>query len=105
MNSKKGRKLTLQEKYDNEYAKGYRIGRISSSRDCAIRVLRFHGKPGRALLHKINNEVDCRILLEIILCVADKSLTVEELETTYDDIVPPEYQTRKNTSGKNRKES
>lgn len=105
MNSRNEHDLTNQEKYDIEYAKGYRIGRISASRDSAIQIIKLFGKPSRELLHKINDEVDRRILMEIILRVADKSFTVEELETTYDDIVPPEYQTRKNTSGKNRKES
>lgn len=95
MKSNNDHELTPQEKYDFGYAKGLRIGEIRASRSIAIRALRLRGKPSRALLHKINHEVDCRILMEVICRVADKSLTVEALETIYDDIVPPEYQADK----------
>lgn len=95
MNSREEHELTPQEKYDFGYDKGLRIGEIRASRSIAIRALRLRGKPSRALLHKINHEVDCRILMEVICRMADKSLTVEKLETIYDDIIPPEYQVGK----------
>ncbi len=105
MNSKKEQELTPQEKYDFGYAKGLRVGEIRASRSGAIRTIRRFGNPSRALLNKINHEVDRRILTEIMCRIANKSLAVEELETIYDDIVPPEYQSRKNSLRKNRKES
>ena len=90
MKSKKYSELTPQEKYDIDYATGYRIGRISASRSTAIIILKNFGKPSRSLLHKINHEVDCRILLDIVCRLANKSLTVETLEDIYDSIIPPE---------------
>jgi len=80
--------LTIQNRYDIAYAKGFRIGSIQSARDTTIRIIKRLGKPGKRLVHKINREVDTRILHRIFDLYFDKSVTVEELEDIYDDLTP-----------------
>jgi len=84
--------LTYQDKYDLGYAKGYRIGSIESSRKIAIRCLKTAGKPSKRLIHKINHEVDRRILRNVIFSVLRQSVTVEMLEDIYDDLTPTKDQ-------------
>jgi len=86
--------------YEIGYAKGYRIGRISSSRQIAIRCIKMElGKPGKRLLHKINHEVDCRILHKIISLVLNQSITLGVLEETYDNITPPKEELGEGCNG------
>jgi len=68
--------LTMQDRYDIAYAKGFRIGYIESSRDSTIRIIKRFGKPGKRLIHKINHEVDTRILGQIFSLLYNKSVTV-----------------------------
>ena len=85
--------LTLQDRYEVEYAKGYRLGRIQAARKIIIKLLRHYGKPSKRLIHKINHEVDCRILDRIIGLLAKPSDTAEAVETLegiYDTLAPAE---------------
>ena len=91
--------LTIQDRYDIAYAKGFRIGYIESSRDSTIRIIKRFGKPGKRLIYKINHEVDTRILTQIFSLLYTKSVTVEELENMYDDLTPPKEELGINCNG------
>ena len=80
--------LTVQNRYDFAYAKGFRIGYIESARESAIILIKEFGKPGKRLVHKINREVDTRVLRRIIPLLVKESVTVETLEEIYDDLTP-----------------
>jgi hypothetical protein len=80
--------LTFQDKYDAEYARGYRLGGIEASREIAIRFIKTYGKPSKRLIHKINREVDCRILHRFFDLFLNQSTTVETLEDIYDTLTP-----------------
>ena len=91
--------LTIQDRYEIEYAKGFRIGYIQSSRDSTIRIIKRFGKPGKRLIHKINHEVDTRILRQIYDLLFNKSVTVEALEDIYDDLISPKEELGINDNG------
>jgi hypothetical protein len=57
------------------------------------------GKLGKRLHHKINHEVDCRILDKIISLVLSQSITLEFLEETYDNITPPKEKLGEDCNG------
>jgi len=82
--------LTIQDKYEIAYARGYRLGSIEAARKCIVIFLKKQGKPSKRLIHKINREVDCRILFHIIDLVWNHSVSVEMLEDIYDTLTPPE---------------
>ncbi|MDR2705653.1 MAG: hypothetical protein LBC02_07735 [Planctomycetaceae bacterium] len=86
--TKKKKQLTAQEQYDIGYARGFRIGKIRASRKSLTVLLKKLGKPSRRLLRTINMEVDCDLMLTILLLLVDKKITVEALEESYDQIVP-----------------
>jgi len=79
---------TFQERYEADYAKGYRLGRIQASRKIIIRFLKHHGKPSKRLIHKINREVDGRIMFRIMDLVWNHSVAVEALDDIYDTLIP-----------------
>ena len=86
--------------YEIACAKGYRIGCISSSRRITIRCIKIKlGKPGKRLLHKINHEVDCRILDKIISLVLNQYITLGVLEDTYDNITPQKEELGEDCNG------
>ena len=80
----------IQDRYEIAYAKSYRLERIEMSRKCVILLFKKHGKPSKQLLHKVNREVDSRILLHILDLVWNHSVSVEMLEDLYDTLTPPE---------------
>ena len=91
--------LTIQDRYDIAYAKGFRIGYIESARESAIMLIKEFGKPGKRLVHKINHEVDTRILRRIYDLLFNKSVTVEALEDIYDDLISPKEELGINDNG------
>ena len=86
--------LTIQDRYDIAYDKGFRIGYIESARESAIMLIKECGKPGKRLVHKINREVDTRILRRMIFHLVKESVAVETLEEIYDDLTPYQKEVR-----------
>jgi len=81
--------LSFQESYEIAYARGCRIGRIRASREIAIRLISRNGKPSKALIHKINREVDTRILMRVLsLSFREPPIAVDSLGEMYDELVP-----------------
>jgi len=80
--------LMFKDRYEAECAKKERLYRIQTARRIIILFLKHHGKPSKRLIHKINHEVDSRILIHIIGLVSRHSVTIEALEDIYDTIVP-----------------
>jgi hypothetical protein len=83
--------LAYREEYERGYAKGYRIGKISTSRKILIWAIKIKakssGKPKSAcnkLFKKINFECDCAFLYKIFFYLLDDKISIDELEITYD---------------------
>ena len=83
------RKMTYEENYNIGFLEGYRIGRVTATRETLIRVLREKGKehgatPSRQLIQKINREIDIGILDKVIFTILPDNMALEELETYFD---------------------
>jgi len=99
MDHEEKNELTWQDRYALEFAKGFRIGFIQASRRAVIACVKKFGKPNKRLIHKINHEVDCRILDKILSLLLAQSVSIETLEGMYDDIVPSQEELGENPNG------
>ena len=86
---KNKRDLTYDERYWLGYLEGYRIGKISVNREILIRCLHIEGKkenlkPSKALIQKINREIDIAFLTKVLLTVSGGKMSLKELEIYYD---------------------
>jgi hypothetical protein len=76
--------LSRQEKYQMDFAHGYRIGKIGAIRGMLIRALRSKGRVSTNLIRKINRDVDTEIMRQIFMDVITDKLSIAEIETDYE---------------------
>jgi len=81
--------LSYEERYQLGYLRGYRIGRIETTREILIKCLHRKCKEqnvvlDKKLVQKINREIDIEFLGSILLCIGNDIITVKELEKCYD---------------------
>jgi hypothetical protein len=93
--------VTYEEKYEQGFMNGYRIGRISVIRKVLIRVIKMEaessGKPKsvwKKLFKKINFECDCAFLDKILMYLLKEKISIDELEVMYDTIFRTEEEIR-----------
>ena len=85
----KKHQLTFEEDYALGYARGYRLGRIKSSREILLRVTKICGeeegvKPSKSLIQKIKRETDHAIMGKIIIAATRGNISLAELDAYFD---------------------
>jgi len=83
--------LSVQDKYDLDYEKSYRFGQIEFIRKAVAHIAKKHKLFSKELMHKVNREVDTRILIKVLLLIGDRKLTLTELENIYDKLKPDKH--------------
>jgi hypothetical protein len=95
------RGLTYEEEYEQGFMEGYRIGRISASRETLIRVIKRKSKSSdkpksawKKLFKKINSECDHAFFEKIFTYLLEDKISVDELEIIYDTVFRTEEEIR-----------
>jgi len=89
-----------EDKRLQEYAEGYRIGRVSYIRGILLRYLQMKGReqglaPSKSLIQKINREMDNGLLEKILCNMAGDKISLQDLELQYDMIFRTDEEIRK----------
>jgi hypothetical protein len=82
--------FSLNEKYEQEFIKGYRIGRIRATREILINILRRMGKPSKKIINKINLESDLIFLHLILEYTLNQNINLNDIELVYDKLMRTE---------------
>ena len=99
MSKKNKRVLSYEEQQKLDYMDGHRVGGVTILRRALSRTLMRQGrksgieyKPSKALLKKINREIDETLMLELVLLISKGNVPVDFLEDNYDRLfMLPDY--------------